>query len=467
VAPVVGPHGSSRLNVLVGTTILALLVTGTSLFAVRQQLVGATAWVTHIDEVRLLLAECEVRVAQRDWPAFRAAQGRLATLTANDPPFRTGSIDELSRMTASQGAAGPLETLLTSMQMEEDQLLQSRLAELNAARYRSRAVFVLGGLLALAAAISVVVILRAQNAMLLASSRGAHRGKALLEAVIETVDEGIIAIDAERRTIAINPAARAMVGETFARERFPEEWRSELTAEYEDGSKMAPEEGPIHLALHGEASDDVVFKLIPAGQAQGTWVSTSARPIRDEAGQVVAAVATLRDMTEQRASSARLRDLALTDELTGLLNRRGFLDAARSRVEAARRAGGALGLLYADMDGLKTINDRFGHEQGDRAIADVAAALRRVFREGDVVARIGGDEFIALLPNFAPASEDGLLKRLASSLEVQASTEKRPYQLGVSAGVTYFEGSSAPSLEELLERADRAMYERKRSRSAS
>jgi diguanylate cyclase (GGDEF)-like protein len=116
------------------------------------------------------------------------------------------------------------------------------------------------------------------------------------------------------------------------------------------------------------------------------------------------------------------------------------------------------------MDGLKGINDTFGHEQGDRAIADVAAAMRRVFRDGDVVARIGGDEFIALLPNLAPSAEESLLNRLATSLVAQASAEKRPYALELSAGLTFFDWSATSSLDEMLTRADRSMYERKRAR---
>jgi diguanylate cyclase (GGDEF)-like protein/PAS domain S-box-containing protein len=426
-------------------------------------MVAATAWVTHIDLVKVAIAECEIRLARGDWAGFREAAAKLDAVTEG-AALPDGTPRRFAAMLATEGNARALEASLSSMQSDADRLMAMRLDEMDAARARSRVVFIIGAFLAIVAGAGVSVLLRVQRAQLFASNRGAHRGKALLEAVIETVDEGIVAVDAERRTIAINAAARLMVGDAFARERLAEDWRTELAVLEEDGSPVGPEDAPLQRALRGQASNDLVHRVVPAGESTGTWVSTSARPIRDEGGRVVAAVATLRDMTEQRASAERLRDLALTDELTGLLNRRGFLDAARTRVEQSRRANAPLGLLYADMDGLKGINDRFGHEQGDRAIADVAVALRRVFRDGDVVARIGGDEFIALLPNMAPSSEDSLLKRLATSLAAQASEEKRPYSLGLSAGLTFFDWSSAASLEELLDRADRSMYARKRAR---
>ena len=460
----VGASDSNRLRLLVSTLVAAVLAMLASAFEARQQMVAATAWVTHISAVKVAIAECEIRLARSDWTGFREAATRLDALT--EDPAQSGSKPRRFAGTpASEGSAGTLEASLSEMQSDEDRRMVSRLDEMNAARARSRLVFIVGTFLAIVTGIGAFVLLRAQRLQLLDSNRSAHRDKALLEAVIETVDEGIIAVDASRRTIAINAAARAMVGDAFARERLPEEWRTELAVLEEDGSRVTPEAAPLQQALRGQPSNDRVQRLVPAGDSVGTWVSTSARPIRDEGGRVVAAVATLRDLTQQRASAERLRDLALTDELTGLLNRRGFLETARPRVELARRANAPLGLLYADMDGLKGINDTFGHEQGDRAIADVAVAMRHVFRDGDVVARIGGDEFIALLPNMAPSSEDSLLKRLATSLVAQASAEKRPYALQLSAGLTFFDWSAACSLDELLTRADRLMYERKRARS--
>src|ERR1019366_4382978 len=188
-------------------------------------------------------------------------------------------------------------------------------------------------------------------------------------------------------------------------------------------------------------------------------------PIRDELGRVVVAVTTLRDITEQRATAERLRDLSLTDELTGLLNRRGFLAMANGQIAASRRTRAPVALLYADVNGLKRINDELGHEQGDQTIQDAAQVLRSVLRERDIVARMGGDEFVALLPTFSRAAPQPMLERLAVSIRSRKEHEARPYRLSVSAGVTFMDWESGQSLDELLADADRRMYEHKRERA--
>jgi diguanylate cyclase (GGDEF)-like protein len=203
----------------------------------------------------------------------------------------------------------------------------------------------------------------------------------------------------------------------------------------------------------------------PSALDAGVWVSTAARPIRDVSGQIIAAVATLRDITEQRAAAERLRDLSSTDELTGLLNRRGFLAHANARVATLRRTKATLALLFADVNGLKRINDELGHEQGDQVIKDAAAVLRTVFREGDVLARLGGDEFVALLPNFSHAAREPLVERLATAIRAHIEREPRPFRLSISAGVTFMDWESGQSLDELLAAADQAMYTRKRERA--
>jgi PAS domain-containing protein len=92
------------------------------------------------------------------------------------------------------------------------------------------------------------------------------RQRALLEAIIESVDEGIVAVDTSRRTVAINAVARGMVGEGFSRKVLSEDWRSTITAVYENGSHMPPQDGPLARAMRGEAPDGVIYQIIPAGQ---------------------------------------------------------------------------------------------------------------------------------------------------------------------------------------------------------
>lgn len=159
------------------------------------------------------------------------------------------------------------------------------------------------------------------------------------------------------------------------------------------------------------------------------------------------------------AIGEKLRDLSLTDELTGLHNRRGFFALAAQQLKLARRNSQQALLLFADIDGLKQINDRFGHAEGDTAIKRVAEVLKRTFRESDVAARLGGDEFAVLANEATGESEDEILRRLHE----EAARDTR-YPLSLSVGVTRFDPQNPATLEELLNSADRAMYQVKRSR---
>jgi diguanylate cyclase (GGDEF)-like protein len=135
---------------------------------------------------------------------------------------------------------------------------------------------------------------------------------------------------------------------------------------------------------------------------------------------------------------------------------------ANARIAEARRSKPPMALLYADVDGLMRINDELGHEEGDRVIQDAARTLRDVFRDGDIVARIGGDEFVALLVSFSPAAREALLERLGIAIRAHGQ-EPRPFRLSMSYGLTFTDWELGRSLEELLADADRSMYERKRA----
>ena len=163
-----------------------------------------------------------------------------------------------------------------------------------------------------------------------------------------------------------------------------------------------------------------------------------------------------------RARRALLR-WAFRDDLTGLLNRRGFRLAAARRLAVARRRARPLLVFVADVDGFKRINDRFGHREGDRALVRVAAALRKTFRKTDAIARFGGDEFVALVTQEHGLSGDGLSRRLRANL-ARATAEDARYRLTLSVGVVQHGPDGTPSLERLIAEADDRLYDKKRGR---
>jgi diguanylate cyclase (GGDEF)-like protein len=169
--------------------------------------------------------------------------------------------------------------------------------------------------------------------------------------------------------------------------------------------------------------------------------------------------------TKQYMVQMELSNLALKDELTGLYNRRGFLALADRQLKLARRSERSLLLFFIDLDGLKEINDVFGHTEGDAALRWTADALRATFRDSDVVARFGGDEFAALAIEASVQSEASIRERLTEYLNsVRRKDTHRKFS--VSLGTARFDPWHPASIRELIAEADRAMYELKRRRSS-
>jgi diguanylate cyclase (GGDEF)-like protein len=161
-----------------------------------------------------------------------------------------------------------------------------------------------------------------------------------------------------------------------------------------------------------------------------------------------------------------MRHLALTDDLTCLYNRRGFFAAAAQQLKLASRNGQSLLLLFCDLDNLKKINDSYGHLEGDLALIRTADALEHAFRDSDILARIGGDEFVVLASEAPSRTQEVLLRRLEKSLKQVNAGESR-YELSLSVGAAAFDPKHAVSLGELMAQADDAMYVQKRNHQKS
>ena len=196
------------------------------------------------------------------------------------------------------------------------------------------------------------------------------------------------------------------------------------------------------------------------------WVRIQAFPLEGEDGALAVIV---RDITGRKRAEVRLRDEANRDPLTGLLNRRGLDDAVHRRLREAAIEGVPDVVLYLDMDGLKAINDAYGHAEGDAALRNVASVLRRAMRAGDAVARLGGDEFVIYAPAGPTGSPERDAAELASRVQhalgaenARASESGRRYELRSSIGATTVR--TGDTLERALARADEALYVDKAAR---
>jgi two-component system cell cycle response regulator len=163
----------------------------------------------------------------------------------------------------------------------------------------------------------------------------------------------------------------------------------------------------------------------------------------------------------------KVRTMAVTDELTGLYNRRGFFSLAEKLLQLCKREKKGIFMLYTDLDGLKKINDTFGHKEGDMALIDIANILRNNYRESDIIARIGGDEFVVIPIGTTEDSAEIATSRLQKSIEIHNSEINRSYKLSLSFGIAYYDPENPCSIDELLVQGDKLMYEQKRHKQKS
>ena len=193
------------------------------------------------------------------------------------------------------------------------------------------------------------------------------------------------------------------------------------------------------------------------------WLGQNTRLI-SENGHIVGFQAMARDIMESKRKEAEILTLSITDSLTSLHNRRGFLSLAGHQLKLAQRSKVGIILFFADLDGLKWINDTLGHEEGDRALIETAAVLKETFRTSDIIGRIGGDEYAILTVDVTEANSETIIKRLQSHIRTKNNQKNRKYTLSISFGCSYYDPLSPCSLDELMASADKLMYEQKQNK---
>ena len=200
------------------------------------------------------------------------------------------------------------------------------------------------------------------------------------------------------------------------------------------------------------------------------WVRDFTHTVRGADGEVTAYEGYIIDITPQKRAEQALRQreeqlrmLSLSDELTGLYNRRGFFALGEQAMRVARRRSSGLGVISVDVDDLEAVNDRYGHAQGDEALRTVADVIRASIRESDVAGRVGGDEFV-ILADDGPEITGDLVARLQRRVERHNVRSGRPHHLSLSIGAVDWEVGEQVTLQELVERADQRVHDVKRAK---
>ncbi len=211
------------------------------------------------------------------------------------------------------------------------------------------------------------------------------------------------------------------------------------------------------------------------------WARDHCRAIKGPSGEVMYLEGVIIDITERKAaerkleramrelqsSNTKLESLTLTDELTGLCNRRGFFTLGLQELKIAKRLNKQVYLLFLDIDDLKAVNDAYGHPAGDQVLQGVAAILKGTLRESDIVARIGGDEFAVLAMRSKGSGERSLLARIEAGIRSFRLKKLRRFRLSVSMGVVRVDPRKYAQLEDFLAHADFLMYQQKRMKESS
>jgi diguanylate cyclase (GGDEF)-like protein/PAS domain S-box-containing protein len=205
-------------------------------------------------------------------------------------------------------------------------------------------------------------------------------------------------------------------------------------------------------------SEKEVMEIYCISRPDGSirWIKERSFPIHDRSGKLYLIVGIATDITDQKLREEQLKSLGFHDPLTGLYNR-AYFEEEMSRIEKARYD--SVGMVSCDVDGLKLVNDTFGHAYGDNLLLAAARVIREVFREADVVARIGGDEFSAILPNTTKPIIQDICRRIEEAV-ANYSTSHPNLPLSISVGFAFTHGVP-PSLRDLFKEADNNMYRRK------
>ncbi|WP_162243092.1 bifunctional diguanylate cyclase/phosphodiesterase [Deinococcus sp. Leaf326] len=287
--------------------------------------------------------------------------------------------------------------------------------------------------------------------------------RAFLEAVLENVQDGIVACDAAGQLTLFNRMAREWHGQGPEAGQ-PAEWSGKYRLYGPDGAAPLPDDDlPLLRALRGAAVKDQEMVIAPDRRTPRTVLS-SGGPLYSASGELLGAVIALHDVTERRQTEHRLRHDALHDRLTGLANRALLYSLLEHAMERFRRQPDcSYAVLFIDLDNFKDVNDAYGHIVGDRLLLEVAARLQRVVRRTDTVARLGGDEFAVLLDSpYGATQVMRIIARIMGAMRRPVRLPGHEVEVTLSIGAALAD-SAYTSVEEPLRDADTAMYRAKQA----
>jgi diguanylate cyclase (GGDEF)-like protein/PAS domain S-box-containing protein len=276
----------------------------------------------------------------------------------------------------------------------------------------------------------------------------------LAQAVFQAASEGIVVTDAAYRIISVNPAFTSITG--FSASECVGRSINILRSGYHNDEFYS--ELKAMLVKEGQWQGEV-WSQRKSGELFPEWLSVKA--LSDAQGQVHRYIGVISDISALKDAHALVEHLAMHDSLTGLANRHMFTEELERQLAYASRTGGELALLFIDLDGFKLVNDTLGHPTGDKLLKAVAASLKAILRKEDLLARMGGDEFVLLVKGSKRIeSIAAIARKVLRSLRDIAPIEGNRIELGASIGIALYPADGVSS-DVLIRHADMAMYRAK------
>ncbi len=278
----------------------------------------------------------------------------------------------------------------------------------------------------------------------------------LFETTINSLGDGVISTDEFGNIEIMNPVAQSITGWNIDEAKG---MKFEEVFNIIDGKTKKPLPNPVNRVLEtGESFNIGQNAIIIRKDRSLLPIEDSVAPIKDSMGNIIGSVIVFRDYSDKKEQVDKIRYLSYHDQLTGLYNRH-FFEEELTRLDSLRNLPLSIALL--DVNGLKLTNDAFGHKIGDKLLVNVATVLRNICRADDIIARIGGDEFIIILPNTNEEKAKNLVDRIYNALE---NTQMDNIIVSVSIGYVC-KVSPQQSITEIFAKAEENMYRRKLTES--
>ncbi len=274
-----------------------------------------------------------------------------------------------------------------------------------------------------------------------------------LRTIIETEPECVKIVDKDGKLLEMNPAGLAML----------EVDSLEVAKQHNLLQFILPQYRDAFAALHERVmnghNDTLEFEILGL---KGTkrWLETHAAPMHDEHGEVSTLLGITRDITERKRNEARINYLANFDALTGLPNRAQLNNHLNYALSLTKRSNGCLALMFVDIDRFKDINDTLGHNAGDAFLIEVSKRLKQALREEDTAVRLGGDEFILLLPGNNARGAAQVAQKILCVISEPYKSEHYDLIVTASIGIALYPDDGS-DMETLSKNADIAMYQAK------